>query len=74
MMIDIFSGGVQMTNLTIRNYAKEKNVPLWAVADALGISEPTMTRKLRHELEPEETEKILAVIGDIARVAEGVLE
>ena len=47
-------------------------MPLWAVADALGISEPTMTRKLRHELEPEETEKILAVIGDIARVAEGV--
>ena len=43
-----------MTNLTIRKFAKEKNVPLWAVADALGISEPTMTRKLRHELEPEE--------------------
>ncbi|MBR6313404.1 MAG: hypothetical protein IKR49_02045 [Clostridia bacterium] len=61
-----------MANLTIRKFAKEKNVPLWAVADALGISEPTMTRKLRHELEPEETEKILAVIGDIARVAEGV--
>ncbi len=55
-----------MQNMTIRQTAKEKRVPLWAIADALGISEPTMTRKLRHELGQEETEKILALIDEIA--------
>ena len=56
-----------MQNLLIRQTAKAKKVPLWAVADRMNISEPTMTRKLRHELPPEETEKILALIGELAR-------
>ena len=59
-----------MNNLTIRQTAKAKKVPLWAVADRMNISEPTMTRKLRHELPPEETEKILALIDKLAKEAE----
>ena len=58
-----------MQNLIIRKTAKEKRVPLWAVADKLNISEPTMTRKLRHELPPEETAHILALIDQLAKEA-----
>lgn len=60
-----------MRNLIIRQQAKENGVKLWQIADALGISEPTLTRKLRHELPPEETAMILAIID---KLAEGVKE
>ena len=55
-----------MTNNEIRSKAKEKSVKLWQLADALKISEPTITRKLRHELPEEEKNKILALIDEIA--------
>lgn len=67
MIIKKAKGGLEMKyNMTIRKAAKESRVPLWAVADAMNISEPTMTRKLRHELPQEETERILAIIARIA--------
>lgn len=55
-----------MNNQEIRKTAKEKNVSLWEIADELKISEPTMTRKLRHELSEAEKTKILALIDKIA--------
>lgn len=55
-----------MTNNEIRTKAKEKSVKLWQLADELKISEPTMSRKLRHELPEEEKNKILALIDEIA--------
>ena len=55
-----------MCNNEIRTKAKEKSVKLWQIADALQISEPTITRRLRHELPGEEKQKILALIDQIA--------
>lgn len=55
-----------MNNKEIRKTAREKNVNLWEIADKLKISEPTMTRKLRHELPEAEKTKILAIIDEIA--------
>ncbi len=55
-----------MNNQEIRRAAKEKSVSLWEIADELKISEPTMTRKLRHELPEGEKAKILALIDEIA--------
>lgn len=55
-----------MNNQEIRKTAKEKNVSLWEIADELKISEPTMTRKLRHELPEAEKTIILALIDKIA--------
>ncbi len=54
-----------MKNEAIRTTAKEKSVRLWEIAEALNISEPTMTRKLRHELPEAEKTKILAIIDEI---------
>ena len=55
-----------MTNAEIKAKAKGKGVTLWQIADRLGISEPTMTRKMRHELPEAEQTRILSIIDDIA--------
>lgn len=43
-----------MENKDLRIIAKEAHVPLWKIAELMGISEFTLSRKLRFEL-PEET-------------------
>lgn len=55
----------KLSNMDIRLTAKEYGVPLWEVADALGISEPTLTRKLRRELDAESKKTILNTIKTI---------
>lgn len=54
-----------MNNKDIRNLLKEKGLYHWQLADCLGISEPTLTRKLRKELSQEEKEKIIKVINEM---------
>lgn len=55
-----------MANYEIREAAKKKRVALWEVADAIGCSESTFTRTLRHELDPEEKERILSIISKLS--------
>jgi len=50
-------------NCDLRKAAKAAGVPLWRIGDALGFSEPTMTRKFRRELPVNEKNKILSVIA-----------
>lgn len=45
-------------NYDLRTAAKSAGVPLWKIADALRVSEPTMTRKLRRELPEKEKQQI----------------
>lgn len=54
-------------NQELRNAAKTAKVPLWAIADVLQISEPSMTRKLRRELGETEKRKILGIIPALAK-------
>lgn len=55
-----------LSNQDIRTDAKNKGVYLWEVAARLNISEPTMTRKLRHELSAGEKRQIISLIDEIA--------
>lgn len=55
-----------MKNSEVREHAKEKSVKLWQIADALGINDGNLSRKLRHELPEAEKSKILALIDEIA--------
>lgn len=55
-----------LANTDIRKTAKSKGVRLWEVAKATGISEPTMTRKMRVELPTAEKQAIFKIIDDIA--------
>lgn len=53
-------------NIEIKSYARSKNVLLWEIADKLGISDATMSRKLRYELSGEEKELIVSIIDEIS--------
>lgn len=52
-------------NEEIRKAASTANIPLWRVAVEMGISEPTMTRKLRRELTSEEKQHVLSIIDQL---------
>ena len=54
-----------MANKDIRLKAKGCGVPFWKIAAKLGISEPTMTRKLRFELSEAEKAKIFKIIEEL---------
>lgn len=53
-------------NVEIRNRAKEKGVKLWRVAEALGMADSAFSRKLRHELEEEEKNRVMSAIEQLA--------
>lgn len=55
-----------MKNTDIRQAAKNASVRLWQIADALGINDATFSRKLRHELTPDDKSKVYAIIAQIA--------
>lgn len=59
-----------MHNLEIRESIKQNGVKYWQLADALGISAPTLTIWLRHELPPEKKQRIMEAIEEVARNAE----
>ena len=54
-------------NEDIRQYAKEKRVYLWEVAQVIGCNDGNFSRKLRKELPVSEKEKILSIINTIAK-------
>ena len=58
-----------LANNTIREQARRNNVPLWTVADSLGISEATFFRWLRKPLDGEKQTNILAVIDKLTTEA-----
>ena len=55
-----------MKNSDIRVCAIEYGVRMWELADQLGISPETLSRKLRRELEPAEKERMIQSIHTIA--------
>lgn len=55
-----------MFNKDLRAYAKEKGVFFWQVAKAMGISEPTMTRKLRTELPEADKQTFRRIISELS--------
>lgn len=54
-------------NGDIRAEAKSAGVTLWAVAEEIGVSEATFTRRLRLELDEAEKGRIRAAIAHISQ-------
>jgi hypothetical protein len=54
-----------MANLDIKAEAKQMNVKLWQIADALHLTDNTFSRKLRHEFSAEEKSKIRTIIAEL---------
>lgn len=57
--------GDLMKNLDIRTEAKNAGVKLWQIADELGMTDGSFSRKLRKELNHEEKAKIRAIIAEL---------
>ena len=55
-----------MANLEIRKAATDKNIYLWEVAEQLGCTDFTLSRKLRRELKPDDRAKVLAAVDAAA--------
>lgn len=55
-----------MYNKDIRSYAKEHGVFLWQVAQVMGISDPTMTRRLRTPLPEQDKQEFIRIIDELA--------
>jgi len=51
-----------LNNLKIRVAMISNNVKQWEVAELLKVSEPSLSRMLRHELPEEEQDRIINLI------------
>ena len=56
-----------MNNQDIRRAAAKAGVKLWQIADALGITDSSFSRKLRKELPREDKDCIFSVIERLSR-------
>lgn len=56
-----------MANKEIRCALINCGVKQYRLAEAMGIAEATLSRKLRKELTPEERDRVLAAIDRLAR-------
>jgi hypothetical protein len=54
-----------MTGQELRKEILEAGVRLWQVAEAIGLSEFTFSRKLRHNFSDEETKHILEAVAEL---------
>lgn len=54
-----------MYNQDIRRAAAKAGIKLWQIADAIGITDSTFSRKLRKELAQEEKEVIFNIISKL---------
>lgn len=52
-------------NQDVRSAAKSAGIPLWRIAESLGIQDTTFSKWLRRELSPEHRKKSLAAIEQI---------
>lgn len=59
-----------LRNQEIKNYAKEKNVFLWEIAEKFGVSDSNFSRRLRKEFSAHEKEKAIRYINEIAESRE----
>lgn len=57
-----------MENEKIRKAAKRHGIRLWELARYYGYSEATLFRKLRTQLSPDEEEKWLVAIEELAAI------
>lgn len=56
-------------NQKIRNAAKDAGLPLWKIAVAIGVSEPTLIRWLRLPLPAEKEKRVMEAIAVLAKEA-----
>lgn len=56
---------MKKANEPVRTAARVAGVPLWAVANRIGVSEPTLLRWLRIPLSEEKEKDIMEAISEL---------
>ena len=59
-----------IVNIDVKVAATRAGIKLWQVAEALGIADSSLSRKLRRELPEDEKTKIMEIISDLKAGAE----
>jgi len=54
-------------NLDLREYAAARGVRLWRIAEALGMTDASFSRKLRRELGNADKQRIRGIIDELER-------
>ena len=65
-MIMFNSGKKELKNADIRRYARKKQVRMYEIADALGVCEMTLFRKLRYDLTEPDKEQLYNLIDRLS--------
>ena len=55
-----------MRNAEIKQYFKKKNVPMWRVAEKLGMADSSLSRLLRYDISDERKQQILNTVDILA--------
>ena len=55
------------TNARVRETLKQHKMYQWQLADLMGISEPSFTRLMRHELSEEKQKEMISLIETEAK-------
>lgn len=58
---------IHVANSDIRQAAFSSGVYLWEIAEAMGVTDGTFSRKLRRELDEKEKKEILKIIKTISK-------
>ncbi len=59
------------TNMELREKMKATGVTFWQIADVLGVSEMTASRRFRKELSARDKERYSKIIDDLAALKNG---
>lgn len=60
-----------MRNKELRDYIKAKKVPMWMVAEQLGIADSSFSRMLRYEISEEKKSRIKMIADELAMKKQG---
>lgn len=55
-----------MRNKEIRDYIKSKSIPMWRVAERLGIADSNFSRMLRYEISEDKKKEIMHIVDELA--------
>lgn len=53
-------------NEKIRRTARAAGIPLWRIAAAIGVSEPTLTRWMRTQLPEDKEQRIMSAVLELS--------
>ena len=55
-----------MRNLDVRNMISDSSLKYWEIAEKLGVTDSTFSRKLRKEFSEKEKDKIIEIINELS--------